>query len=87
MNNVLEYLNREVYPFLSTKQLKIVKGSFTTGLLVEVEKYSKAETEKRIKVERERNRSEIRSLEGIIDRLKRGVESGKEWRKGHFGKK
>ncbi len=88
LKDLLDYLNKEIYPFMDKEQVKIVKpNSLTRGLMAEIDKYSKHETMKALKKRDEDHKRDTKSLENTIERLKQGVNIGnkKEYRKGRFG--
>ncbi|MCP4986026.1 MAG: hypothetical protein GY928_08140 [Colwellia sp.] len=89
LKDLLDYLNKEIYPFMTKEQVKKVKpNSLTKGLMAEIDKYSKQRAVEALTVQKEMHEIDISSYKGTIERLKQGVldEKKDEWRKGKFGK-
>ena len=84
LKELLDYLNKEIYPNMPAKKVKEIKeASLGGGLMDIIRKYKNLEVQKALDIQREEHNRDTKSFKDCIDRLRRGVkEDGKKYRMG-----
>ncbi len=84
LKDLIDYLNKEIYPNMPAKKVKEIKlESLGGGLMDIIEKYTNFKIQKALDIQSEQNKLDVQSYKNTITRLREGVkEDGKKYRDG-----
>ncbi len=82
LKDLIDYLNKEIYPNMPAKKVKeIMSQSLGGGLMDIIEKYTNFKIQKALDIQSEQNKFEVKSYKIIINELREGKSEKKVYKK------
>ncbi len=86
LKDLIDYLNKEIYPNMSAKKVKEIKSqSLGGGLMDIIEKYANFKIQKALDIQSEQNKLDVQSYKNIINELRGDKGEKKVYREKRIG--